>query len=579
MVGDRALVRQRLRQCRNRCASRLPQRLAACEGVVLIWALLITVVIGITSMSAVLIVATNEESFGIDTRSTSALNIAEAGLNAAVAAIEAGSADATSLANNGSLDGGSWSYTAARTQNNPNDTVDYTWTITSTGVLGPTTHVVATKLAETVTQMTQTQTQTVPASAAYGYGMFLGSPSSDCTTSATNANTFSASAADTINTYVAGSLCISGGGSPIVAEPSTSSGGTVSLYVGNKLKSSSNASPIGLSTKKLKQATIVGGCIDGNHSNVAVACSKQGNPTSGTGNAGYGSGVWANTYSSTQIPVSMPTIDTTWYANAKPGPDFACNNDPKDGTQVSTYPNNSQTGSQPWSDATFVAHMFDNDTTRNTSVGTVDPLQLVNNWNQLMNSFDCRYYDSNGNLIGRLAWTYPSGGMSSSNPGTLTISGTVFMDGNLSFGSSDYAIYKGIGTLYVNGTVSIGNGAKICATPISGSACVGNFDPTQNLLEIVAINAGNATPAWNMSGAGTYEGIGFTNGVYNAGNGAQMNGVVIANSATMSGAMKLTSSFTPPPGAPGAATTTTTTTQGPDQATWASVPGSWEQIS
>jgi hypothetical protein len=166
--------------------------------------------------------------------------------------------------------------------------------------------------------------------------------------------------------------------------------------------------------------------------------------------------------------------------------------------------------------------------------------------------------------------------MTSSNPGTLTIYGTVWIGGNLSFGSSDYAVYNGVGTIYVDGTVSIGNGAKICAQPISGSPCLGNYNPSQNLLEVVAVNASNASPGWNMSGAGTYEGIAFVNGVFNAGNGAKMNGSVIANSGTMSGAANFSTTLNPPAGAPGASTTTTT--QGADQAAWADVPGSWEQI-
>jgi hypothetical protein len=562
--------------------STLAGRLAESDGIVLIWALLIVMVLGITSTSSILIVTSNESSFARDNQSTSALNVAEAGLNAAVSALHASDGTASTLSNTGSLDHGTWSYTATRTQPDPNNSTAYTWTVVSTGVTNGTTHIIQTQLGETMTPTSSTQTTTVttPASSAYGYGMFLGSPSSNCTTSSTNANTFSASASVTTNTYVAGSLCTSGGSSPLVAEPTGSTGGTVSLYVGNKLESSGNSSPIGLSTAKLKQATVVGGCIDGNHSNAAVTCSKQGNPTSGTGNSGYGSGVWAGIYSSTQNAITKPVIDTNWYTNAEPGPMHGCNNSPTNGANISTYPNDNQTGSQPWSQTKFMQHVIDGDTTRNTSVGSVDILQLVNNWNPLMNSFDCRYYDSSGNLVGRLAWTYPTGGMTSSNPGTLTITGTVFLDANLTFSSSDFAVYQGLGTLYVNGTVTITAGAKICAKPVSGGNCLGNYAPTQNLLELVAVNAGNASPGFNMSGAGTFEGIAFTNGVFNSGNGSAMNGAVLADTATMSGAAKFTSTMNPPPGAPGAASTSTstTTTSGPAAVAWTSVAGSWEQL-
>ena len=47
-------------------------------------------------------------------------------------------------------------------------------------------------------------------------------------------------------------------------EPSTSSGGTLSLYVGGKLMTSNEPAGVGTATKNWS-ATVVGGCIDGNH--------------------------------------------------------------------------------------------------------------------------------------------------------------------------------------------------------------------------------------------------------------------------------------------------------------------------
>ncbi len=242
---------------------------------------------------------------------------------------------------------------------------------------------------------------------------------------------------------------------------------------------------------------------------------------------------------------------------------------PSTWTQTSTY---------------FNQHFFDNDTTRNSSVGTIHMLELVDrssgSGGTAHNSFDCKAYDSGGNMVGELKWAYPAGCGNAPAAGTadLTINGTVFIDGNLSIDSCDYAVYQGRGTIYVNGTVTMANGAKICAKPISGNPCLGNFDPSQNLLEIVAINAGNANPGYALSGAANYEGVSFTNGVFNAGNGSTVNGPVVADTATMSGNAKLRSTIDPPPGSPGAAYTTTTTTTGPDSAVWAAVPGSWQQL-
>ena len=66
-------------------------------------------------------------------------------------------------------------------------------------------------------------------------------------------------------------------------------------------------------------------------------------------------------------------------------------------------------------------------------------------------------------------------------------------------------------------------------------------------------------------------------GKFNSGNGSDVNGPVIADTATLSGNAKLRTTVNPPPGAPGAPSTTTTTT-GVDQAAFAGVPGSWQQL-
>ena len=551
---------------------RMRVRLAADDGVALVLAIIVVATLSILAASAIELTSANIRTFGRDQQSNRALNVAEAGLNNAVATLRGSGPDVTTLPHtSGTLDGGTWSYDAVRSQDDPSDSTRFTWTVTSTGVSpnGDVTRIVRSRVAEVVTS----GTTTTPPSPAYGYSVFLGDPNSDCTMSSTNRNLLEGSAQVTSDTYVAGSLCISGGGSPMVAEPATSLGGTVTLYVGNKLESNNNSSPVALSSKKLKLVTAVNGCWDGNHSQ-AVACSKQGNPTSWTGGASYGSGVWANSYSSTQVTIPKPTIDTAWYANAKPGPSAVCNTDPTNPANTSTFPNDKQNGTKPWSAAKFQQNVFDSDSTRNTSISSVDFLQLVNNWNQLMNSFDCRYYDSSGNLIGRFAWTYPSGGMSSSNPGSLIVQGTVFIDGNLNFASSDYAVYQGSGTIYANGTITITAGAKICAQPISGSPCQGNYDASANDLELVAVNAQNQQYGFNMTGAGIFEGTAFTNGAFHGGNGSHTYGPIIADTAIMDGAGTLGSPVVPPDGAPGAGTTQ----QGTPSATWSPVAGSWEQL-
>ena len=93
-------------------------------------------------------------------------------------------------------------------------------------------------------------------------------------------------------------------------------------------------------------------------------------------------------------PVDLPY----WYENAKPGPRQACT---------------TQTGSSP---------AFDNDDVMNRSL--TSPVNLTPAL-----AYDCVVKDGQGNVVGRIAWTPGS-------PGTLTIAGTIFFDGNIEFQNS-----------------------------------------------------------------------------------------------------------------------------------------------
>ena len=532
--------------------------------------LIVMGVLTIATIAVVTAVNSNEQAFGRDRQTNRALNVAEAGLNAGVAALKALPASATSLpAASGTVDQGSWSYTATRTQDGTNPDLYY-WTITSTGVSpdGKVTRIVSKRIKETITHTSQSQTVTTPASAVYGYGLFLGNGSQTCDSRTAGPNVFGASFQLTADAYVKGDFCVSGGGQPIIAQPAQN------VYIGGYFKTKGNSSPIGTQAAKLNSVTIVKGCYaGGNKYPVSVSCSQTppgSTPvncsSNGGGGSGCGSGVWATLHPSTQSDIAKPSIDLAWYDNASPGPKTVC------GTG-STYP-------AGWTATYFQQHVFDNDTTRNTSLGTVSLLELQDRASDpTHNRFDCRTYDAQGALVGQLKWDYTAcGAAPPAGTANLTISGTVFIDGNLSIANCDYAVYQGIGTIYVNGTVTFGNSGAICAKPISGSPCLGNYDSSQNNLEIVAVNAGNVTPAISLSGAQKFEGIFYANGLVSAGASAVVNGSIIADTATMSGAAKLRPTSNPPSGAPGAPSTTTTTVQGPDTATWAVVPGSWQQL-
>jgi Tfp pilus assembly protein PilX len=540
------------------------------DGMALILSLIVIGVLTIATAATITAVNSNEQAFSRDRQVNRALNGAEAGLNAGLDAVKSLPATATSLPDmpSGTTDHGSWSYTATREQDATNPDL-YVWTVTSTGVSpdGNVTRIVSGKVAETITHHSSVQTVHHDPSPAYDYGFFLGDPNSDCVTIGTG-NNFSGNLTISTSMYVAGSLCW-GGSNVSMREPTGGPGQTITLYVGKKFKvTGGNSSPIGTGppggpatcgTGCIASATIVGGCIDtrGN----SPACSLHGDPTKRSNQAGYGSGVYAAAHSSTQNPVPAPTIETKWYADARPGPTTGCNDDPThpgNAAYMSTYPSG-------YNAATFKSALFDNDSTMNNSLGTVDFLNFA--------SFDCRYYDSSGNLVGRLKWQ-------SGNPGTLTILGTAWIDGNLAFaGTSNNATVQGRGTIYVTGTVSLSGQANICETPTSGSPCLGNYDAEQNLLVLAAYNNGShTTTGFSLTGQNTFEGIAFTNGVFSEGGNGVLHGPVIADTATMAGNGDTRTIVDPPDGAPGAAYDETIDESGEDTASWSDVPGSWRQL-
>jgi hypothetical protein len=336
----------------------------------------------------------------------------------------------------------------------------------------------------------------------------------------------------------------------------------LSLYVGKKFKT--DGALVGTSAKHIGSATVVGGCVA---QTTPVSCSQQGDPKKcGGQQGGCGSGIYANAYASTQSTQTKTPIDAaTYYSNSSTisaGASAAgCNNY---GAQVSTYPSG-------WTATTFRQRVLDSNTTRDTSLGSVtllhlDPSNVVAN-----NSFDCRLYAADGTLLSRLAWTFPGG--CSGAPGTLIIQGSVFIDGNLSFADCS-AVYQGRGTLYVNGTVNFAAQTKICAQPTTGSPCAGNYDPNQNLLEIVANNASNVTPGFYLSGGAQFEGVAYTNGQFSGAGGSSFTGNVTADTAIFAGTAGM-KTVTAPPSAPGASYTTP---PGPTTVTWTPVPGSWQQL-
>jgi Tfp pilus assembly protein PilX len=550
-----------------RLARGVPSRLADEQGQSLMLVLIVVMVLTISTTALATLVTSSEKSFGRDREEVRAIALGRTGLNYGVSylsqwlaandssnsqPVAAAIGSSSSPQYSGSVDGGTVKWWATKTASD-------TWTVFADGV-SPTAVVrhESIQMRATVTNSSTSTTVTTPQAPIYGYGYVMADPNADCAAVSPPANggdTLGNSAAITVPVFIASSLCLSGGGSPLIAEPATNPTQTVTLYVGKVYQTEGNSSPVGTSARPILSANVVGGCKISFHGWKNVVCSTPGVPTSGTG-----SGIWASSYQSQQVSVTKPVIDTSLYGSAdlnKPSHNCAATTPAGAALSVGLF-------------------KLDSDTIRNTSLqipagsGSVSLLHLKNtNQADTGNNFDCRWYDSSGTLIGRLAW-------SDGNPGTLTVQGTTYIDGNLSLSSNDKAIYTGVGVIYVDGTVTMSNGARLCAGALPSGDCSSTWDTTQNNLEIVAVNHNSAANAASIIGDARFQGILFMNGNFLSSNSGSIYGSVIADSGQLSGDAQFANPTPAPPGAPGGPGTTTTATT-TATTTWNVANGTWTQ--
>lgn len=196
--------------------------------------------------------------------------------------------------------------------------------------------------------------------------------------------------------YVTGDLCLSGTQAKILENTATG-GQAVDVRVGGTIKYTGTQATVGLSTSKLTSGLATGGCIT-TANLTAHPCTT--------------ADEWFVTTTDSPITATPPTIDlATWYTNASPGPKNPC------GAGTPT--------------PVLAASTFDSDTTKN---GTTPSFNLTPGSN-----YNC--ITSNG----ALSWNHTTK--------VLTVAGTIFFDGDVTSSDSG-AMYHGLGTIYVNGTLS-----------------------------------------------------------------------------------------------------------------------------
>ena len=550
------------------------------DGQSLVLALIVLLVLTIATTATITLVSSSQTSSTRDRQGSRAFNAAEAGLDLGANAIQGSNGSPPSGIQTTSVDGANVTWQATLLTSTASGS---TWKVDAKATSGKTAKV----LQEQVVSTVHPGTPGAP-SPAYGFGLFTGdsSPAGDCSTDPsstaygnwiTNGGSGTGSAQIMSSVHINNSLCIAGGGGPIIGNDVTDPTHPISLYVQGNFYAQGVDNAVGTASNRIVSSTIAGGhCWVGKTPRpytVQVYCDNDkpaiqgGDPTSNP-NSKNGPGIYANSYSSQPVTQLKPTVwETGAYNSASPGPLTGCG----------TGHGQSQG-----------LLKFDNDTTPN---GTL-PTQILLNLGGTKN-FDCRTYDASGNLTGQL--TYVAG-----SPGTLTVNGLVYIDGNVTFdGGGNNAKYLGQGVLYVGGVVKFTNDATICAAyytdslnvvhNYTGGACLNPWNPnsTDPVLEIVSLNHTNLTTddtaktsvavnpnldSFTMSGASIFQGIAFVSGRFDApSGGAYPVGGVISDTAVIAGGNSFGHVASPPPQAPGVQPTPSSAT------TWAVAQSTWRQ--
>ena len=301
-----------------------------------------------------------------------------------------------------------------------------TWTMTGTGTV------------DGVTRTISAQAYVPSAGASSSYQLWNYLYADDTSGQATNTceTTIQGGVTVSVPVYVRDNLCITGG-----AHVTGSS-----LTVDGNLAVTGGAN-VGTSSKPLDSIEVGG-------SPTTTACTN-GSHGSFTPGTGWCDGLHASIYASAvgASPPANPGMPAVDFAGA-----YA--------TQAGLAQNGCPAG------------LLDGDGTLNNSVSAAALFPYSYYPTPL--SYDCKIGSN------ELKWQQSS---TSSSNGTLTITGTFYVDGSLSLSNGQAVVYKGLGTLYLTGGATINGGASFCG--IAG--CTGYWDTSTNAIILVARCWANAT--------------------------------------------------------------------------------------
>ncbi len=183
--------------------------------------------------------------------------------------------------------------------------------------------------------------------------------------------------------------------------------------------------------------------------------------------------VYANPGADTTLePIDFPQPSWQgWYLNASPGPYYACysssGNAPNGGSWATFFDNNQTSSTSP-----------DPSREDRSVTGAGGSVLLTGG-----SSYSCK---TGG---GQLSWNASTSDSSTYGPArTLTVNGTVFIDGNARIDTGGSIRYQGEGALFLSGSFVL-KSTNLCAVITSnGRDCdwqLGHWDPNSTMLEII----------------------------------------------------------------------------------------------
>lgn len=115
----------------------------------------------------------------------------------------------------------------------------------------------------------------------------------------------------------------------------------------------------------------------------------------------------------------------------------------------------------------LTANTMDDNGVKDKSLGVFNLMPSV--------PYDCQQRAGDGTLLGRLQWT-------GTNPGTLTITGTFYIDGDLETANTKRGVVNGSGSIYVTNKIVLQSNSWLCGVADCGLSWDPNMDPPHLLF-------------------------------------------------------------------------------------------------